>query len=249
MPQRNALAPTNQTNALAALSSQEEQQFQNWIRSTEWYKEFVKEFGEQPDLNIPEYDYRAAWKAGIQPERDPYDKNRYHWPSTTSQGQSLKSASHPTAWKEGFMQQTGMNPDAIGLASKEDADAYLGSIYSTAPRLRDGGQTGLAPYGPRYAEKPGEPFQAKGLGFMGKIPTSSGMPMTELSTSFDLNGRSVSAPLLVPTLSAQEMRALQAGSEPTEAVYRKAIDYATKRQQQGRDTFAGTQELRYPMPR
>lgn len=249
MPQRNALAPNSQSNALAKLSSGEEQQFQNWIRSTEWYKEFVREFGEEPDLNIPDYDYRAAWKAGITPERDPYDKNRFHWPSTTAQGQSLKSASHPTAWKEGFMQQTGMNPDAIGLASKQDADAYLSSLYGTEPRLRMDGRTGLAPYGPRFAEQPGEPFQAKGLGYMGKVPTAMGAPMTELSTTFEVNGKPMSAPLMVPTLSAQEMRALQAGGQPTEDVYRKAYEYAMRRMQQNKDTFAQPQELRYPVPR
>ena len=62
------------------LDPDEETKFQKWIKSTEWYKEFRKEYKEEPNLNDSEYDYRAAWKAGIQPERDPYDKNRYHWP-------------------------------------------------------------------------------------------------------------------------------------------------------------------------
>jgi hypothetical protein len=249
MPQRNALAPNSQSNALAKLSTSEEQQFQNWIRSTEWYKEFAREFGEEPDLNIPDYDYRAAWKAGIQPERDPYDKNRFHWPSTTAQGQPLKSASHPTAWKEGFMQQTGMNPDAINLSSKQDADAYLSRLYGTAPQLRMDGRTGLAPYGARYASEPGEPFQAKGLGYMGKVPTAMGAPMTELSTTFEVNGRPMSAPLMVPTLLPQEMKALQAGGQPTEDVYRKAFEFAQSRRKQGRDPFAQPQDLRMTVPR
>lgn len=107
------------------LSAEEEQQFQSWIRNTDWYKEFVKEFGEDPELDIPEYDYRAAWKAGIVPERDPYDKNRYHWPSSLPSGEMLKSESHPTAWKEMFMRQTGQNPDALGIKTKEEADTIL----------------------------------------------------------------------------------------------------------------------------
>jgi hypothetical protein len=43
-----------------ALSEPEEKQFQNWIKNTGWYKEFVNEYGEEPELNIPDYDYRAV---------------------------------------------------------------------------------------------------------------------------------------------------------------------------------------------
>jgi hypothetical protein len=134
----NALAPVAVTNRLlpantftASLAPEEEDQFQKWIRSTDWYKEFNKEYKEEPNLNTPEYDYRAAWKAGIQPERDPYDKNKFHWPSSLPSGEMLKSSSHPTAWKEQFMRQTGQNPDAIGLQSPQDADMYLKSIPSS----------------------------------------------------------------------------------------------------------------------
>jgi len=118
-------APTQDSQVSSALPKNEEQQFQNWIRSTDWFKEYVKEFNEEPDLNIQEYDYRAAWKAGITPQRDPYDKNRYHWPSSDPSGKMLKSQDHPTAWKEFFMRDTGMNPDALGLKTKEEADVYL----------------------------------------------------------------------------------------------------------------------------
>jgi len=110
------------------LGQNEEQQFQNWIRSTDWFKEFVQEYNEEPDLNIDEYDYRAAWKAGISPERDPYDNNRYHWPSSDQTGKMLKSEEHPTAWKEFFMRDTGLNPDALGLQNKQEADLYLEMI-------------------------------------------------------------------------------------------------------------------------
>jgi hypothetical protein len=103
----------------------QEQAFQSWIRNTDWFKEYVMEYGEEPDLNIPEYDYRAAWRAGITPQRDPYDRNRYHWPSSLPSGEMLKSKEHPTAWKEMFMRETGQNPDAIGIKTKEDADTIL----------------------------------------------------------------------------------------------------------------------------
>jgi hypothetical protein len=97
----------------------EELSFQRWIRGTPWFKEYVQEHGEEPNLDIEEYDYRAAWKAGVTPQRDPYDKNRYHWPSVTSEGKALKSKDHPTAWKEKYMQEFGVNPDAIGAEKPE----------------------------------------------------------------------------------------------------------------------------------
>lgn len=110
------------------LPEKEEKQFQSWIKNTDWYKEFVKEYGDAPDLNITDYDYRAAWKAGIEPERDPYDNNRFHWPSSLPTGEMLKSATHPTAWKEMFMRETGQNPDALGIRSKEEADLVLRNL-------------------------------------------------------------------------------------------------------------------------
>ena len=101
------------------LSQAEEKSFLSWIKDTGWYKEFVKEYKEPPDLNASDYDYRAAWKAGIKPERDPYDNDRYHWPSSDDSGKMLKSENHPTAWKEYFMRSTGKNPDEVG-ATKQD---------------------------------------------------------------------------------------------------------------------------------
>jgi hypothetical protein len=103
----------------------DEAAFQKWIRNTSWFKEFKAQYKEEPDLNTKDYDYRAAWKAGISPERDPYDKNRYHWPSSLPTGKMLKSADHPTAWKEYFMRDTGVNPDALGLKTPEEANIYL----------------------------------------------------------------------------------------------------------------------------
>ena len=141
----NALAPTS-ANALAdqvgayigypmlaaqvartrsAKAPDEESAFQNWIRGTDWFKEFKAQYNEDPDLNTKDYDYRAAWKAGVQPERDPYDNNRFHWPSSLPSGKMLKSAEHPTAWKEYFMRDTGVNPDALNLKTAEDAANFL----------------------------------------------------------------------------------------------------------------------------
>jgi len=104
---------------------------------------------------------------------------------------------------------------------------------------------GLAPYGLRWEDIIGsQPFEAKGLGYFGEMPTSSGVPMTELSTSFDVNGKQVSAPLIVPTLSSEEMSLLAEGREVPDAIYDKAIDFALRRISEGKNPFAEMNEIR-----
>jgi len=109
-------------NLAQMLMMNQEQQFQKGIRDTDWFREFQAQYGEAPDLRQmsedpqkgPNYDYRAAWQGGIRPERDPYDNNRYHWGSSLPSGEMLKSKNHPTAWKEQYMREYGINPDAVG---------------------------------------------------------------------------------------------------------------------------------------
>ncbi len=99
---------------------EEEASFQKGIRDTEWFKEFVKQYGEEPDLSAKaDYDYRAAWQAGIRPERNAADGNRYHWASSAPDGSMLKSADHPTAWKEHYMRATGVDPDVAGVTKEQ----------------------------------------------------------------------------------------------------------------------------------
>jgi hypothetical protein len=105
------------------LTPDEEAKFQQWVRATGWHKEFKTRYGGDPNLDDPEYDYRAAYKAGLYPTRYEHDKGAYHWPSVTPQGGMLKGKNHPTAWMEGFMQETGVDPNAVG-ATKEDWDRY-----------------------------------------------------------------------------------------------------------------------------
>lgn len=63
--------------------------------------------------------------------------------------------------------------------------------------------------------------------------------MTELSFDFDVDGRNILAPLLVPTLTAQEVKYLQDGGEPTDEIYRKAQDFAIGRAKEGKSPFYG----------
>ena len=93
--------------------------FQQQIQQSPWFAQFQQQYGEAPDLNTTDYDYRKAWAAGIRPVPDPYDNNRYHWPSSLPSGEMLKSENHPTAWKEYYMRQTGQNPDAVGATQAD----------------------------------------------------------------------------------------------------------------------------------
>lgn len=124
-------------------ADKEEQDFQAGIKKTEWFKEYVKEYGEEPDLNTKDYDYRSAWKAGVRPQRDPYDKNRYHWSSSNPEtGEMLKSKEHPTAWKEEYMKQTGKNPDEAGITKEQAGMAKGGAVKAklqTKKLLQEGG--------------------------------------------------------------------------------------------------------------
>jgi hypothetical protein len=117
---QNANAATTMNALMMAKAlRQREDQFQAGIRATPWFSEFVKQYGEEPDLNTPDYNYRAAWGAGIRPVRYEHDGGRYHWPSSLPNGQMLKSANHPTAWKEYYMRATGKNPDDVGATEAD----------------------------------------------------------------------------------------------------------------------------------
>lgn len=105
--------PQPQQGPLAQLAQkwrpQDEIMFKVWATQLPWYKEFTKQYGEPPDLNSKDYDYRAAYKAGVEPTRYAPDNNKYHWPSVAG-NQELKAANHPTAWMEDYMRITGTDP-------------------------------------------------------------------------------------------------------------------------------------------
>jgi hypothetical protein len=84
----------------------------------------------------------------------------------------------------------------------------------------------------------------KGKGYFGKLPNKAGGHSTEISTE-DESGE---YPLIVPTLTAQELDALLANEEPTEEVYSKARSWADTRRQRNQSPFAAPTELRMPRP-
>ena len=121
-PQLLAQALMGQQNPMRQnVQSFDEEGFQSGIRATDWFRQFVDQYGEEPDLRPmsenpeagPNYDYRKAWAAGIRPAPNANDAGRYHWPSSLDGGEMLKSKSHPTAWKEHFMRQYGVDPDTL----------------------------------------------------------------------------------------------------------------------------------------
>jgi len=121
----------------------------------------------------------------------------------------------------------------------------FGRNYLYGLRGNGDGQ-GLAPYGTRYAENLSQPTTAKRGGYFGNIGTINN-PMTEFSSAFEVGGRTVQYPLIVPTLTVDELQSVRA-KNITPEIDRKAQQFALDRLSRGQDPFATTQELRYPQP-
>ena len=103
------------------LSPKDERKFQKFWREDSsvnaWRDQFVRQYGEEPILETPHYDYRAAWKAGDRPVKNPdhveNGEAMYHWSSVG------KADTHPTAWKEDAWKATGENPDKSGMTKEQ----------------------------------------------------------------------------------------------------------------------------------
>jgi hypothetical protein len=102
---------------------------------------------------------------------------------------------------------------------------------------------GIASYGARYAESPSEPLSMKGKGYFGLLPSAEGFS-TEISAT---NDQGMSYPLLVPTLTQQQVNLLLQGGQPTDEIYDKAEMFARSRQASGQSPFASPTELRMPI--
>jgi hypothetical protein len=97
---------------LTTLSPEEEIKFQQEFVSSPFYQQFIANYGQPPNVNDPQYDYRRAWKEGVYPSISKHD-NKYHWASKAPSGAWLKSPDHPTHWMEEYMQMTGKDPDSV----------------------------------------------------------------------------------------------------------------------------------------
>lgn len=85
----------------------------------------------------------------------------------------------------------------------------------------------------------------KGMGYFGELKRPDGKVSTELSVGVNLDGQEHEIPLLVPTLSREEIDHLLKDGEPTPEIMNKAVEFARQRMQQGRSPFAGEGE---PIP-
>lgn len=103
-------------------------------------------------------------------------------------------------------------------------------------------RSGIMSYGARYAESPSEQLSMKGKGYFGLLPSSEGVS-TEISAT---NEFGQSFPLLVPTLTQEEVNYLLQGNDMTDDIYNKAQMWANYRQSQGMNPFATPTELRMP---
>lgn len=117
----------------------------------------------------------------------------------------------------------------------------LDGLGMALARLMGGGEAaeGLAPHGLRHGGN-----GAKGLGYFGPLAMKDGSYATELSADDDVG----QFPLVVPTLSREELAALLAGDDPTDAMWTKAQAFANQRRAAGKNTFIEPGELRYPLP-
>jgi hypothetical protein len=118
------------------LSEKDEGEFKKWLIKTRWFKQVKQRAalsGEKlsdedlyTDLTGPraDYDYRGAWKAGVGPQEYEFDEESDHWASSSPDGKMLKSPKHPTVWMEYFMEDTGIDPNSLGLRNAEEARAY-----------------------------------------------------------------------------------------------------------------------------
>lgn len=93
---------------MGALSPQDEQSYQAFMAFDpsvrQWRNSFQNRYGEQPQTDGGNYDYRAAYSAGVRPQMGAGDTVP-HWSSVG------KAADHPTMWKQDFMTQFGVDPD------------------------------------------------------------------------------------------------------------------------------------------
>ena len=107
-----------------------------------------------------------------------------------------------------------------------------------------------APYGMREDGTP------KGTGWFGLLPSKDpkypqGTVSSELSSTGNLqgpDGKPVLYPLIVPTLTHEELQHLLSGKKPTDDIYNKAEEFAAQRLKQGLSPFANLDE-KVPLPK
>lgn len=91
----------------------------------------------------------------------------------------------------------------------------------------------------------------KGNGFLGQLLRPDGDISSELSFDFDHGGKSIFAPLIVPTMSKDQLDRLlntPDGAKIDRDIYDTAQQHAIERTLRGKSTFALPNEV-YPLPK
>lgn len=78
----------------------------------------------------------------------------------------------------------------------------------------------------------------KGEGFLGELKRPDGDVSTELSIGVNIGNKEMDIPMLVPTLSKEEVKHLLDGGRPTDAIVQKAVQHAKTRMAAGQSPFA-----------
>ena len=121
----------------------------------------------------------------------------------------------------------------------------LGLVSGPKPRLED---ISLVPsHKPIVVKEPyglREDKTPKGRGYFGplKMTDGSGKVMTEYSITFDVDGKNILMPSIVPTLTEDEVKYLLTGKKITPEITRKAYEWGMKRIKEGKSPFSSPEE-------
>jgi hypothetical protein len=115
-----------------------------------------------------------------------------------------------------------------------------GEIKKPQAKAQKKADGGLAQYGLRHS---GE--GVKGKGYFGLLPNK----MDGVSTEISVEDETGEYPLIVPTLTAEELDRLLAGKDPTAEMMEKASSWAATRRKRGKSPFASPTEVRMPRPK
>lgn len=127
--------------------------------------------------------------------------------------------------------------DSDNIFSANPADMTLPAFTAAMNSMIDSDGDGEPDYGSR------QDGTRKGSGYFGELQRPDGNVSTELSIGMEIDGRETEIPLLVPTLTQDEINWLlsQENLDPQsvpQEIIDKAYDHAIQRMQQGQSPFA-----------
>lgn len=203
-----------------------------------WYRDRAARWGLDlnPDNPLHLYDYRAAFRAGAEP--DPRDG---HWPS------EFKHDDHPNRFVGGIDTKTGRRPGLPASVGQRTGDISLDGpaprpekpARAPIPSFDGASSTNVVP--PRTTDIE-LPKRAKGQGWLGPLPRKDGGVSTEISIGVTIDGEEWEIPTLVPTLDYKERQWLVNNdiSDPKkipQPIVDKATEFARQRIKNGLSPF------------